>query len=166
MTTQTPLQEWFASRNYFEDPSTLIYYGAAKDQVMFFRDRVHPVLVPDYSVRQEAPPLVVGTHMSKSVTLPVYCIKAPNFTLYARDNFYDWKVTIIANKVLEDTFGDLIGRGGALGREVNHACYFEGFEDAWVLGTFADDQQSFSTEVYGGKFGFWTFCWLLAQQFK
>lgn len=159
------LQEWFASKNYFNDPSTLIFYGAVKDQIMFVRDRIASLLEPDREVREEAPVFVVSTHMSKSCTLPVYKITTPHFATTFRNNFYDWKVTVEADKPIEDVFGDLIGRGGALGRDVNHACYFEGFEDAWVLDTFERDQQNFSTEVYGGNYGFWTFCWLLARQF-
>lgn len=82
------LKEW--ARKPENVPKDEMYFKEAFwDQVMFARDELYFILAENPS--QET--MVVGTHTSKSVKLPVYYFKNSKFELWFRYNFHDWSIT-------------------------------------------------------------------------
>jgi len=105
---------------------------------------------------------VISTHHSKSVKLPVFRLKHPTkgIELVMRNNFYDWKVTVVSDEPIVDNFYDLFNK-----TEKIDAVYCEGFDAAWVFGPYAKNQQQFTIEI-GNDYALFTFFWLLMGSLK
>lgn len=164
-TTGEPIQEWANRTNPDVDGER----WHAWDQIVFVRDRLHPVFVPEHADRTADPVRVIGTHTSKSVTLPVFSIYGLGLELTLRYNFYDWKVSVEAvdymAKVPDNWPKGLFDRSKA-----HNAVYFEGFKDEWVFGSYDDRRnkvpeklgETFSVELYD-RYDLFLFCSMLAE---
>ncbi len=94
-----PLQEWITANN----PSKkMLWKTSWSDQVCFVRDEIPTLLCMDgheykkwLTIKENI--TVISTHTSKSIKLPVYCIKANGDTFIMRNNFYDWTTLIYYN---------------------------------------------------------------------
>lgn len=82
------LQQWFDEQEHYNN-STLNYANAAKAQVLWVRDNLS-YLFRTFDLTCK--PIVLETHTSKSVTLPVYTFKVNDVTFKIRSNFHDWCV--------------------------------------------------------------------------
>lgn len=100
---------------------------------------------------------VISTHSSKSVKLPVFHLKHPTkgLELVMRNNFYDWKITVISDEPIVDNFYDLFNK-----TEKIDAVYCEGFDPSWVFGPYAENQRQFTIET-SNDYALFTFFWLL-----
>jgi len=83
------------------DKSYLIFYSAGIRQMVFFRDRIVPMFQErhDKETDEEYEAFnhqckVRGFHMSKSVQLPVYWFQNSGIEIIARNNFFNWNVSI------------------------------------------------------------------------
>lgn len=110
---------------------------------------------------------VVGEHSSKSVALPVYCIRRPDLdlTVVMRDNFHDWNVTVLSGTPV----GDWVGTYGVTtlspedrARYVKGGywdyLFFQGFPDEYCLGPWDHDPRAFSIALGGGEHELYAFC--------
>jgi hypothetical protein len=89
------VHEWIAWADKNID-NNLMYKQEAVHQAMFFRDKV-AILFIDRDATGEfyrAFVKVDGGHTSKSVHLPVYHFETSELKVWARDNFYNWNVTV------------------------------------------------------------------------
>lgn len=104
---------------------------------------------------------VVSTHTSKSVRLPVFQLVHPTkgLELVMRYNFNDWKVSVLSDRAITDTFFDLFDKS----RPVNEGCC-EGFAASWVFGPYAEDRQKFTVELDNDSM--FTFVWLLIKGYE
>lgn len=140
--TPIALQDWLAD-----------HYQNGLHQAIFARDDLAALVGVD--------PMVIGTHRSKGLLLPVYDFTRNNqIRLVLRNNFHDWKLSA-------STYRD-VGASGELSClfhttppvEPNYtgdelaSCYFEGFERADVYGYYSQDQANFSASV-GGDYQLW-----------
>lgn len=157
-----PLQDWAKAHS---SGLRLIWREGYWDQIIFVRDRLHPVLVNKYEQRKASPVLVVGEHTSKSVRLPVYRIDSVDLgvTLWARYNFFDWKVSVRAVAAVPDVFFRLFARDDPNG--YLHPVYFEGFHEDWIFPPYADNQEQFSCSLRDHYFLF-TFGFLLGEALR
>ena len=132
----------------------MIYKKGYWDQIKFVRDVLSDVCWKTYEDYKENPPLVVGTHTSKSIVLPVYKIKIiDEVTIYMRNNFYGWKVTVDSTKpIVVDPVG--LFRPDKL----IHSYYCEGFDRAGVpvYGSYEDGTDKFTIEI-GNDFQLYAF---------
>lgn len=83
-----------------EPDENLIYAKGLGDQVCFVRDRLCQLLRSTYEEWRDNPPLVISTHYSKSVKLPVFQINLEKYgiEMVLRYNFYDWKISVKSDK--------------------------------------------------------------------
>ena len=118
------LLQWMRKWNIDKN---LIYRQAAIDQACFLRDDICGQLLHTH-------PFVVSTHISKSVTLPVYAFTMRNgIKVICRENFYGWMLSVElpqdkpshVDVIPEDVF-----ECGYM-KDIS-SCYFEGFKDEWV----------------------------------
>lgn len=120
----------------------LIYKKAGINQAIFVRDTLAGNLL------HYVPVFAISMHRSKSVSLPVYGITMRNgIKLIMRDNFYDWKVSVILPKPLPKNYLPIELFSN---REDIPDCYLEGFHDEWAFKTYnpEDDKQTeFTVEV-------------------
>lgn len=81
--------------NEFIDKTSkdLIYRNAGINQIRFIEH-----FCKKFSILKNC--FIVNEHTSKSVALPVYKIEYSGYTIYMRNNFYNWILTIESNKEL------------------------------------------------------------------
>lgn len=160
ITTPIPLQGWFEAQGFYEDKKDFFFYNAASKQIIFVRDRLIQPLYGTYAERDSNPPVVISTHHSKSMTLPVYQFRLAGVTITLRDNFHDWKISVQSDRPIVDNFGSLIKRG-----EDISSVYFEGFPKELCFPGFAPGAKEFSIELWD-DYEVYTFCFLLMEARK
>lgn len=139
-TTQTeriPLQKWmednWETTSVEMEQQKLIYRNAVWDQIKFFRDTITPLFYSgplllegkEAYLKRRYFCKIVGWHMSKSCKLPVYYIatdEEPIVEIVARNNFYNWNVTVrSAKKIVFPDWLPMDSTGAYL--------FFEGMKD-------------------------------------
>lgn len=160
------VQEWMQKRTD-EDGTITINNDYGLSQAMFARDCLHPPLDNSGEARKHFPLMVVSEHTSKSKRLPVIKMHNPRrqIEVWWRNNFYNWKFSVRSHRPVPDVFYRLFQRDD----EIN-AVYCEGFDESWVFGSYAANQQEFTVEVpsslyltdWGNCMAF-AFCLLLGE---
>jgi len=133
------LENWVKGH---EPGDELGWKSAFWNQILFVRDQLPKLFFTTYEDYKKNPTMVVGTHTSKSIVLPVYSIKIPGLEVRMRDNFYDWNVSIRADWPVLDNFHGLIKKGKSPYRG-----NFEGFMDDWIFGSYNRNPREFSVEL-------------------
>lgn len=141
--------------------SDLIYRGAFWPHIMFVRDKLARQLAEtvDHTYDEYRELVrVCGNHRSKSVTLPVFSIdwkRGIRFTL--RYNFYDWGVSIEANKPVVWDFNGLC-------RPDEVTSYCEGFPEDRLFEAYDKNHSRFTVGLRD-DFDVYAFFHLLQRQF-
>ena len=127
--------------NYPDD--NMLYKDSYWNQIMFVRDKLPYLLAEGYEDFKKITINVMGTHTSKSIVLPVYEMTIPRvgMKLIMRNNFYDWKVSVISEEEVDIKPGDLFRD-----REI-HKVYCEGFKQEYVFGRYSDNKKQFTVEL-------------------
>ncbi len=147
------LQEWI--RENKPNPS-MVYESEWWRQIYFVRDN----LGGGIGWRDSWIIQVISAHTSKSVTLPVYRIVCGSgLSMILRNNFHDWKLSVVSDRDIDVDFGDLIDCGERNLRPV----HFEGFPKELIFAGYSpDNRQKWSASV-GTKFCLWTVVWLIVR---
>ncbi len=149
------LQEWF-SQELNKQSDDLLYKTAFKDQVMFVRDDIRKLIATGLSYDDaKHSASVISTHRSKSVILPVYMLERKDLglTLIARNNFYNWKLSVISELPLDCDFRGLCYTTPPTDPDYTgdplHKVYFEGFPEEYIFGYYSENKSKFSLEIWG-----------------
>lgn len=113
----------------------MLFKDAWLDQVVFLRNMAKCYLAAD-SVE------VVGSHMTKSVCLPVVQIKRCGLTVTMRGNFYNWAFSVESR--YEADVGDLVAERSS----VVSADLCEGFPEDLIFGPIGRDAKKFTCHVW------------------
>lgn len=130
--------------------------------IIFIRDDIRRYLLGTIkdSIEHEPNVMVISTHTSKSILLPVMQFTWRDIEFTLRYNYHDWKISVRSPEPLEIDWKNLIPNDGYLMNEV----YFEGFPSGLVYPSYyANDYlltSQFSTMLIK-KFEVWTFFWLI-----
>lgn len=140
-----------------EPDESLIYAKGLGDQVCFVRDALCELLRESYEEWRDNPPMVISTHYSKSVKLPVYQINLEKYgvEMVLRYNFYDWKVSIKSDKPLDFDCMGLFNPA-----QVIPSVYCEGFPEDKVYGSYEQSHSQFTIEIRS-RYDLYTFIFLL-----
>jgi len=156
-----PLQDWISANI----PEEKMYWKQSwSDQVCFVRDQIPKFLCSGNSyeeyntVRENI--TVIETHMSKSIYLPVYCIKAQGDIFIMRANFHDWKLSVETHNLHDIDFAKL---GICETKDQIHSVYCEGFKEEWVYKPYDEDKFKYTVEIRD-KFNLKLFFWLIQQK--
>lgn len=123
-------------------------------QLRFLRDDLHAIFSYGlgYNARGDVA-TVIGEHRSKSIMLPVVEYHRPDLGLrvIVRNNFHDWKMTVLSDKPLEVDFSGLCHTSfppdpGYTGNPLA-PCYFEGFPRELIRGYYDENHSEFSLEI-------------------
>jgi hypothetical protein len=151
-----PLQEWISANS---PDKKMLWKNSWSNQVCFVRDEIPRFLSDTYdsyiTVKENI--TVISTHTSKSIELPVYCIKANGDKIILRNNFHDWKVSVETHNLHKIDFQKL-GIVKNTSAQV-HQVYCEGFKPEWVYKPYDDDRFKYTVEIYNDfdlKLFFWT----------
>lgn len=145
-----------------EPNANLIYKDGLGEQVHFIRDIIGRLLFPSYESWKANPPLVIATHTSKSVKLPVYLIQSKKYgvEMILRNNFYDWKVSIKSDSPLDFDYMELFDPS----KEVSKYCC-EGFPVDKIYGAYSENNTKFTVEIYS-NYELYTFIFLLIKHLQ
>lgn len=140
-----------------EPDKNLIYRKGQGEQVCFVRDRLCELLFPNYEEWCNNPPMVISSHYSKSVKLPVFQINLEKYgiEIILLCNFYDWKISINSDKPL-----DFDSMGLFKPSEEIPAVYCEGFPRNKVYGSYEQNHSQFTIEL-PSNYDVYTFIFLL-----
>lgn len=149
----------------------LIFKDSLIKQVCFMRDRIAQdlFLEPEYKqlkrlkkihsgdseiFEKEFQPMVIGTHRSKSVLLPVTEInlKSVGVKIVMRNNIYDWCVSIESEKEIHCDFKGLI---------TSEKGYFEGFPTNRVYDNYSEKNRKNFSFCIQGYYELYTLLFLL-----
>ncbi len=135
----------------------LIYAKGLGDQVCFVCDTLCQPLRSTYEEWRDNPPLVISTHYSKSVKLPVFQINLEKYgiEMVLRYNFYDWKISVKSDKPLDFDYMGLFNPT----EEISYL-YCEGFPRDKVYGSYEQSHSQFTIEI-GSYYDLYTFIILL-----
>lgn len=155
-----------------------LYAKAQEDQVCFIRDKICPLFYDmKYSNKVMQDPVaynryftyidnfckVIGTHMSKSVVLPVYNFKSEKLGIEVtiRGNFYDYKVSIQSNNPINFDFMNLVDT-----KEQINPIYCEGMEALnKVFDCYNNNHKAFTFEITD-EYNLYTLMFMLTHTLK
>lgn len=140
-------------------PEYLIDEKDFVEQVIFVRDTICNLLWPNYEEWKDNPPLVISTHCSKSVKLPVYQINLEKYgiEMVLRYNFYDWKVSVKSDKPL-----NVYTMGLFNPTEKIPSNFCEGFPRKKIYGSYMQNQSQFTIQI-ASHYDLYTFIFLLSK---
>lgn len=153
------LKQWLEANPV---PEKMLWRGAAENQFHFVHNPLLgvagaglPCDTPEDIENFYAVCKVIGTHRSKSITLPVYSLERPDVGVrfVMRDNFYNWKVSVVSEKPIQVDLTGLCYT--APPREPDytgdhlHPVYCEGFPSDLVFGYYEQNQARWTMELYG-----------------
>lgn len=140
-----------------EPRKELIFAKGLSEQVCLVRDMLCSLLHPSYEEWYSNPPMVISTHCSKSVKLPVFQIKLEKYgiEIILRYNFYDWKVSVNSEKPLDFDFMGLFDEN----KEIL-SVYCEGFPLDKVYGSYKKNKSKFTIKI-SSHYNLYTFFYLL-----
>ncbi len=139
-----PLKEWI-NANIPEEK--MLWRSHWLDQIIFFRDEIPRFLCePDgkgyVTIKDNI--TVISTHISKSINLPVYCIKANDDKFILRNNFNDWKVLVKTHNIHNIDF-QKFGVCNTSKRINNKYC--EGFKAEWVYESYDQNKNEYTIKI-------------------
>lgn len=143
--------EWFENNV----PNDRLYYASGcKHQITFARNVLGGLVANDldYEVRNSIA-TVISTHRSKSVLLPVFSLKRLGLQLILRNNFYNWKMSVVSDNPIETDFSGLFHTIPPLDPDYTgdplSSVYFEGFPESLVFGYYGpSDKRLWSAEIF------------------
>ena len=127
------------------EPDKSLSYGKyLKRQVYFVRNYLYLMMTEDYLERRENPPMVISTHVSKNVKIPVYQFNLKNYgmEIILWSNFYTWIISINSEKPVECDFMELFDP-----EKVIPHYYCEGVPKNKVFGCYEKNHSQFTLEI-------------------
>lgn len=164
---EVPLQKWISEQVVGDE---MRWKGAWGDQVAFFRDKVARLFYAGLDYEDcDGIATVISTHRSKSIILPVYKLHRADIglTMIFRENFYNWKMSVISEKPIIADFSGLFHTTPPLDPSYTGNpladCYFEGFPGNLIFGYYEpSDKKKWSAEIWGDQ-ALWTTVFLLLR---
>ena len=161
------LQKWINEQIVGDQ---MLWKGAFGHQVGFVRDCICSLFGHglDYEDREKVPD-VVATHRSKSIILPVYDLQRPDLglRLVMRNNFYNWKLSVISEKPIVADFSGLFHTTPPIEPDYTgdplSSVYFEGFPRDLIFSYYEpSDKKKWSAEI-GGDYSLYTTIFLMLR---
>ena len=163
---ENKLQKWISEQIVGDD---MLWKGAFGRQMEFIRDSLAPLVGVGliYQEKQEIAD-VIATHRSKSIILPVVEItrKDLGLRLTMRENFYNWKLSVLSEKPIQADFTGLFHTTPPIDKNYTGdplaGVYFEGFPSDRIFRYYEDDKKRFSAEIWGYQ-PMWTAVYLVMR---
>ena len=145
-----------------EPSDDMIYKKGYWNQITFIRDTIMYMLCKDYEDYINNPVLVINTHTSKSIVLPVYQLNLfdKKMKIIIRNNFYNWKISVDSDVEINVDFMGLFKSD-----EQIHSVYCEGFKKEQVYDSYSNNKKKFTFEI-GDTYLLYTFMFLLKNYMK
>ncbi len=165
-----PIQHWINARLSPEPERKWV--GAGWGQVSFVRDSLQRLMGFELgfdAYEKTTICTVISEHRSKSTILPVYSLwrKDVGLRIVLRDNFYNWKMSVISDRAVNTYLDDLFfcqpPREPEYGGNCLDPVYFEGFPPELIFGYYGpSDKKKWSAEV-SSDYQLYTAIWLILR---
>jgi len=141
------LQEWF---NENEVSDEMLWKKSYINQFMFVRDEIGGLVN-----RELGKVFVINTRTSKSIKLPVYFMEKNGLQLILKENFYNWKMSVISGKPIVADFDGLFHTTYPVDIDYTgnplSSVYFEGFPEEFIFGYYQkSEKMRWSAEIGSG----------------
>ena len=127
-----------------EPSDNMVYKQEYWKQIMFIRDTLNTIFYNNREEYKANPVMVINTHTVKSIEMPVYeiILKDYDVKFILRNNFYDWKISVISKNDIEVDFMGIVDEN-----EVINSVLCEGFKANQVFGCYKDNKKEFTFKV-------------------
>lgn len=145
-----PLQKEICGKSYFHD------------QVSFVKGPLKYLIEATIEQYESFLPMVISTHFSKLVLLPVYKLHYENYNLnmVIKSDFYNWQISIDSEiPILCDFMGLFDGN-----KKIDES-WFYGFPKEWIFENFEKNKSKFSLELRN-NYELYTFMFLINNYLK
>lgn len=144
------LKDWVAA-NFIEDK--MFWKFDAESQFKFIY-QLSDLVTRSFSYEdylKTSSPMVISSHRSKSIILPVYQIHHPEITFTLRNNFHDWKLSVESKNPIVANFEGLFYTSPPIDPsytgEPLDPVYFEGFPEDLVFRYYSKNNTKFSASI-------------------
>ena len=155
----TSLREWMVTHTVDDK---MFWKSASGEQISFIYNKLGPYVCKENYQDADEFIRVISDHRSKSIVLPVYKIISAgrDITFILRDNFYNWKMSVISEKPIKANFDGLFYTSPPVEPDYTgdhlDPVYFEGFDRKWVFGYYdTSNGKKWSAELYS-VYDLWT----------
>lgn len=147
----------------FEPKNGMSFKKGYFSQIVFVRDEVQGLLRDTYKEYADNPVMVISTHTSKSIGLPVYYIYLEKYDtqIIMRYNFYDWKVSINSKYEISEIEDFIIETKKPISK-----LYCEGFNENQIFGRYKDNNKKFTVELPDNFYLVYTFFYFVKRSLK
>lgn len=133
-------------------PKNMIWKKPAEIQFHFVTEVLARLIAPTYEDWIDKTAFIVNEHRSKSIDLPVYLLKRNEISFFLRDNFFNWKLSVISKSPIEVDFTGLFRTTPPIDPNYTgnplSSVYFEEFIDDWIFGYYEkSDKMKWSAEI-------------------
>ncbi len=140
------LQKWFSCNDVSDE---MLWKKSYVNQVIFVRDDLNGLMQNCLEGEDRISVKVISTHISKSITLPVYHLQRKNLNIILRENFYNWKMSVISSNPIVTDFQGLFHTTPPIepdytGDELS-SVYFEGFPEELVFRYYEEQNKYYKT---------------------
>lgn len=145
----------------------MLWKKAAKRQVYFVEDDLNPLMQNKLKGKDRTKVQVISEHCSKSIILPVYVLERGDLKIILRENFYNWKMSVICGRTIDANFDGLFHTTPPIepdytGNELA-SVYFEGFPEDLCFDYYeATDKKVWSAEIRNDQM-LWTTIYLILK---
>lgn len=138
------LNDWIRAN---PPPERMYWSVPAREQLEFVRDELRSV------AGIGAPVVVIAEHRSKSILLPVYFLQHEKVRFYLRNNFFNWKLSVVSETPIEVDLTGLCHTTPPVEPDYTgnplSPVYFEGFPRELVFGYYEQNKARWSAEFHG-----------------
>lgn len=139
-----PIDQWVEENKISDE---MIWKDSALQQIKFVKNKLAGLVAHEYGHV-----FVISEHRSKSILLPVYLIEGNKLQIILRDNFYNWKMSVISEETITADFKGLFHTSPPIDPEYTgdplNEVYFEGFPQELIFGYYDNsDKKKWSAEI-------------------
>ena len=145
----------------------MLWKKAAQNQMMFVHDKLNGLMQNSLETEDRTDVEVISTHTSKSILLPVYHLQRGDLHIILRENFYNWKMSVLNPNFVLANFDGLFYTTPPIdpdytGDELS-SVYFEGFPKDLIFGYYEEsDKSHFSAHIVNDQM-MWTTLYLILK---
>ena len=158
-----PLYTWW-TENVVPDE---MLWKKASSQQMHFVDDLNGLIQNRLKVSERTQVQVISEHTSKSILLPVYLLERGDLKIILRENFYNWKMSVICNRKIDANFDGLFHTTPPIEPDytTNELAnvYFEGFPKDLIFDYYEEsDKKVWSAKLHNDQI-LWTTIYLILK---
>jgi len=161
-----PLYKWWTINKINDD---MKWKQEAQLQMNFVDGKLNGMMQNSLKEKERTPIKVISTHVSKSILLPVYHLQRGKLNIILRDNFHNWKMSVISDKTIDANFDGLFHTTPPIepdytGDELA-SVYFEGFPKDLIFRYYDEpttDKSHFSAHIINDNI-LWTTIYLILK---